>query len=79
MENAELARNRTSKLQSDYDTFSTYELFDEWRAFERPVFVDGVPDYSADAMSRQHDELERWQDRLREMDPSDWSVEQQID
>ena len=30
------------------------QLFDDWRAFERPVFVDGVPDYSADAMSRQY-------------------------
>jgi len=32
-------------------------LFDEWRAFERPVFVDGVPDYSVDAMSQQHEEV----------------------
>ena len=54
-------------------------LFDEWRAFERPAFVDGVPDYSVDAMSRQHEELEGWQDRLSELDPARWSVEQQID
>jgi hypothetical protein len=55
------------------------ELFDEWRAFERPSFVDAVPDYSRDAMSRQHEELESWQDRLRALNPSRWSVEQQID
>ncbi|HIG22030.1 DUF885 family protein, partial [Henriciella sp.] len=55
------------------------ELFDEWRAFERPVFVDGVPDYSREAMSRQHEQLEGWQNRLRELDPSRWSVERQID
>jgi hypothetical protein len=55
------------------------ELFDEWRAFERPVFVDGVPDYSREAMSRQHEQLEGWQNRLRELDPSRWTVERQID
>ena len=55
------------------------QLFDEWRAFERPVFVDGVPDYSADAMSRQHEQLENWQAQLRDLDPARWSVEQQID
>ena len=26
-------------------------LFHEWRAFERPAFVDGVPDYTAAAMA----------------------------
>jgi hypothetical protein len=55
------------------------QLFDDWRAFERPVFVDGVPDYSADAMSRQHEQLENWQERLRDLNPARWSVEQQID
>ncbi len=55
------------------------DLFDEWRAFERPVFVDGVPDYSREAMSRQHEQLEGWQNRLRELDPSRWTVERQID
>lgn len=55
------------------------QLFGEWRAFEMPAFVDGVPDYSVDAMSRQHEELQGWQNRLRDLDPARWSVEQQID
>jgi len=55
------------------------QLFDDWRDFERPVFVDGVPDYAADAMSRQHEQLENWQDRLIDLDPARWSIEQQID
>ena len=55
------------------------QLFDEWRAFEMPVFEDGVPDYSAAAMSRQHGELEDWQNRLRGLNPDGWNVEQQID
>ena len=32
-------------------------LFGEWRDFERPEFRDGVPDYGAEAMARQHAEL----------------------
>ena len=54
-------------------------LFDEWRAFERPGFVDGVPDYSAAAMARQQQELPQWQVRLGSGAPVDWSVAEQID
>ncbi|MDH3732696.1 MAG: DUF885 domain-containing protein [Gemmatimonadota bacterium] len=54
-------------------------LFDEWRDFEMPEFVDGVPDYSTDAMASQHAELGDWQARLRALAPEDWSVEEQID
>ena len=55
------------------------ELFGEWREFERPTFVDGVPDYSPAAMVSQHADLASYQDRLEAIDPSAWSVIQQID
>ena len=32
-------------------------LFEQWRAFEAPRLVDGVPDYSPDAMTRQRKAL----------------------
>ena len=54
-------------------------LFDEWRAFERPEFVDGVPDYSAAAMARQQRELPGWQARLGGGAPEGWSVPERID
>ena len=54
-------------------------LFAEWRDFEAPEFVAGVPDYSADAMAAQYTELPRWRARLDAIDPEDWPVEQQID
>ncbi len=54
-------------------------LFEEWRAFEKPEFVDGVPDYSAAAMSTQHRDLADWQSRLRALAPGDWAVGDQID
>ena len=50
------------QAQSSYDQLVT--LFGEWRDFERPAFVDGVPDYSADAMGRQYRELGDWKERL---------------
>ena len=55
------------------------QLFEEWRAFEMPEFVDGVPDYSAAAMARQHGELPQWQLRLNALAPEDWPVAEQID
>ncbi|MFC1661707.1 DUF885 family protein [Gemmatimonadota bacterium] len=54
-------------------------LYQEWRAFQRPQFVDGVPDYSPEAMARQHRELAEYQARLAALDTSDWSVAQQVD
>lgn len=54
-------------------------LFEEWRAFEAPEFTDGVPDYSPEAMAAQHAELADWQARLQALDPSGWTVEEQID
>ncbi len=55
------------------------QLFDEWREFERPDFLDGVPDYTGEAMARQQQELPQWQVRLGSGAPADWSVAEQID
>ncbi len=61
----------------------TYEdlvkLFEEWREFQKPIIVDGVPDYTADAMAKQHLELKDYQARLAAIDPSSWPVAQQVD
>ena len=55
------------------------QLFEEWRAFEMPEFVDGVPDYSAAAMAGQQAELPQWQARLNALAPENWPIEEQID
>jgi hypothetical protein len=54
-------------------------FFREWRAFQAPKVVGGVPDYGAAAMAAQRKQLESWQKRLAAMDPSGWSVPQQVD
>lgn len=54
-------------------------LFTEWRAFQRPRLVDGVPDYSAGAMAAQHRALPAYQRRLSAIDPRSWPIPQQVD
>jgi hypothetical protein len=62
---------------------STYEdlvkFFEEWREFQKPNIVDGVPDYTAEAMAKQHRELKEYQARLAAIDPSSWPVSEQVD
>ena len=54
-------------------------FFPEWRAFQKPKLVNGVPDYSAAAMAAQHKELATYRRRLAAIDPSGWPVAQQVD
>lgn len=55
------------------------QLFREWRAFARPEWRDGVPDYTAPAMAKQASALRQWQARLAAIDPSAWPITQQND
>jgi hypothetical protein len=64
-------------LSGDYEDL--VQLFQQWRTFERPEFVDGVPDYSVAAMAAQHEALPRWFARLEALDPADWPTAEQID
>jgi hypothetical protein len=54
-------------------------FFREWRSFQKPRLVDGVPDYSGAAMAAQQRDLVSWRQRLAAIDPSGWSVPRQVD
>ncbi len=54
-------------------------FFREWRSFQRPRRIDGVPDYTAAAMAAQYRELADYRRRLEQIDPSGWPVAQQVD
>jgi hypothetical protein len=54
-------------------------LFNDWRAFQQPKRLDGVPDYTATAMAAQQRELPAYQRRLAALDPGAWPVSQQVD
>ncbi len=60
-----------------YDALVT--LFGEWREFQRPKLVDGVPDYSPGAMAAQHRGLATYQSRLAAIDTTGWPIAQQVD
>jgi hypothetical protein len=75
--------NATARASAPGRGGSRYEdlvaLFGDWRTFQRPKKVNGVPDYSASAMAAQHRELAGYQSRLTAIDPSGWPVPQQVD
>src|SRR5262245_39754832 len=54
-------------------------LFADWRAFQRPKIVNGVPDYSAAAMATQYKDLTGYRARLSVIDPAGWPIPQQVD
>lgn len=54
-------------------------LFGEFREIIKPAIVDGVPDFTAAAMARQHEGLKELQARLAALDAAAWPVEQQVD
>jgi hypothetical protein len=54
-------------------------FFADWRAFQKPRVVGGVPDYGAAAMAAQQKELEAYKKRLAAIDPSGWPIPQQVD
>jgi hypothetical protein len=54
-------------------------LFQDWRAFQAPALLNGVPNYRADAMAAQQRELPTYQRRLASIDPARWPIPQQVD
>lgn len=62
---------------NSYDDLVT--LFGEWREFEAPPFVEGVPDYSLGTMGQQHLDLAGYRARLDAIDTSAWPVSEKVD
>ncbi|MGZ6057953.1 MAG: hypothetical protein ACXWLP_00725 [Myxococcaceae bacterium] len=54
-------------------------LFGEWREFQRPPRVQGVPDYGTKAMAAQARALPGWLARLAAIDPSRFTLAQKDD
>jgi len=54
-------------------------LFREWREFQLPKMIEGVPDYSAEAMKEQQTDLTQWQQRLNNFDTVGWPIRHQVD
>ena len=54
-------------------------FFMDWREFVTPNVIDGIPDYSSDAMAQQYEALESWRTQLENADTTGWPVSEQID
>jgi len=54
-------------------------LWKEFREFQKPRVVGGVPDYSAEAMAGQKSRVKGFQDRLAAIDPAGWPLERRVD
>ena len=61
----------------DYDDLVS--LFNEFREFQKPEVINGVPDYTAAAMEKQRLGLKEFQSRLTEIDQNAWPVSKQVD
>ena len=68
---------RAAPPPATYDDLAAF--FKDWRAFQKPKLVDGVPDYGAAAMAKQAHELDAYRQRLAKIDPSHWPIPQQVD
>ncbi len=62
---------------SDYQVL--VDLFKDWREFETPPTVDGVPDYTAERFDNAQDAFKKLQQRLHSISIEDWPLSDQID
>ena len=70
----------TGWAQSPSRTYSQLEaLFTEWRTFEEPPRIAGVPDYTPATNRRRRALLTRLQRRLAAIDTTGWRIPEQVD
>ena len=55
------------------------KLFNEWRNFERPPLIGGVPDYSKSAFKKREASFQSLKSRLESMPKESWTNSQQVD
>ena len=65
----------TYENQSD----ALVELFKEWRTFEAPPLIDGVPDYSQESFDARQAGYTVLREKLEGLPKEKWSVEAQVD
>jgi hypothetical protein len=69
--------NQITKVPVEFDDLVS--IFKEFREFQQPVIVNGVPDYTPNAINNRYDNIKEFQQRLAVFDISDWPVLQQVD
>lgn len=69
----------TEKIEYGTTYEELVQFFNDWREFESPEMIEGVPDYSDAAMKKQHADLNTWKERLDGFDTTGWPIKNQID
>ena len=67
------------RFETTTDYSNLVSLFKEFREFQLPSIVDGVPDYSKNTMKLQYRELKTFQKKLAAIDTTGWSITKQVD
>ena len=70
-------RQNTIVESTNYDDLIS--LFKEFREFQQPESIDGVPDFSAGAMGDKYRNLQAYKNRLGAIDPTGWPIPQKSD
>jgi hypothetical protein len=73
------ARDRPAVPRHEGGYADLVALFKDWREFQKPKQIDGVPDFTPAAISAQRRGLAALRKRLDAIDPSGWPVSQRID
>ncbi|MEL6820655.1 MAG: DUF885 family protein [Calditrichota bacterium] len=55
------------------------DFFTEWRTFEKPPLVNGVPDYRKETIAKRHSALKQLQARLATIDTTGWTIPHRVD
>ena len=66
-----------NKRPAEYD--SLIELFNDWRDFENPPFLNGAPDYTAGRFNKDHQSFKDLQKRLSRIQINNWPIPYQVD
>lgn len=75
-------KTNSQKAKPDFETNKYGDLvsfFREWREFQKPVYLNSVPDYTAKAMAEQKENIPEYLNRLASIDTTNWHVDQKAD
>ena len=66
-----------TKTEASYEDL--VQLFKDWRAFEKPPLLNGMPDYTNATFETRWPEFKTLQTQLHSMDTTGWSIPEQVD
>jgi hypothetical protein len=69
--------NNTAANSTDYQDL--IKQFKEFREYQKPRIIEGIPDYTKAAMDEQYGRLPEFRQKLGRIDPSGWMIPERAD